>query len=151
MDETYAESPQSAEDIVHALAGLFDYNYYEDRGYAEEDGEEMDMSSYPDVLQRLVACKDEIMSNLKHFRFVNGNSGWQGDDDSRYNEDWYTPEALEDVKASIAAEKDCEIDEITEEDFCDYVGDKISIEEEVFEYNGDTKEVTKYRTTELEG
>ena len=151
MDEIYAESPQSAEDIVNALAGLFDYDYYEECGYAEEDDEEMDLSSYSEIVQRLVACKDEIMANLKHFRFVNGNSGWQGDDDSRYNEDWYEPDALENVKAEIAAEKGCEIDEITQDDFYDYVGDKVSIEEEVFEYNGETKEVTQYRTTELEG
>jgi hypothetical protein len=151
MDEAYAELPNSPKDIVNAIAGLFDYNFMEDMGYAEEDGEEMDMSQYSEAIQRLVECKDEIMANLKYFKMSCGNQGWQGDDDSRYNEDWYEPEALEDVKASIAAEKDCEIDEITEEDFCEYVGDKISIEEEVFEYDGDTKEVTKYRTTELEG
>ena len=43
------------------------------------------------------------------------------------------------------------VDEITDDDFCEYVGDKVSIEENVYQYDGSSKEVTRYRTTELEG
>lgn len=148
-DEAYSEIPSSPEDIVTVLASLFDWNFYDDYYYAVEDGEEPDMSQFSEITQRLVAAKDDIMANIKSFQIVNGESGWQGDSDCRYNEDWYEPDALEAVKAEIAAEKDCEIDDITEEDFCEYVGDRTSIEENVFKYDGVTKKVTQYRTTEL--
>lgn len=151
VDEAYSEIPSGPEDIVTVLASLFDWNFYDDYYYAVEDGEEPDMSQFPDIVQRLVAAKEEIMANIKSFQITNGESGWQGDSECRYNEDWYEPEALEAVKAEIAAEKGCEIDEITEDDFCEYVGDKISIEENIFKYDGETKEVTIRRTTELEG
>lgn len=151
MDEAYAEKPSKPEEIVHILASLFDYNYYDEYSYACDDGEELDMSQFSEIVQRLVACKDEIMENLKRFKLVCGESGWQGDSECRYDEDWYTPDALEQVKNDIAEELGKSVDEITNEDFCEYVGDKISIEEDIYEYDGETKEITNTRTTELEG
>ena len=149
VNEMSGDQPQKPEDIVHVIAGLFHWNYYEDYCYAQEDGEELDMSDYPEIIQRLVECKDEIMANLKSFKVTNGNQGWQGDDESRYDPDWYEAETLEAIKAEIAAEKGIEIDEITGEDFCEYVSDKVSTEEDICEYNVETKEFTHSRTTEL--
>ena len=149
VDEAYGEHPQEPDDIVHAIAGLFSWNYYEEYGYSKEDDEEMDMSEYPEIIQRLVACKDEIMANLKAFKMSCGNQGWQGDDESRYDEGWYEPDTLEEVKEAIASEKGISIDEITSEDFCDYVSDKISSEEDICEYDVETKTFTHSRTTEL--
>lgn len=149
VDEMSADHPQTPEDIVHAIAGLFAWNYYEDYGYAQEDGEELDLSDYPAIIQRLVECKDEIMANLKAFKMSCGSQGWQGDDESRYEESWYTPEHLEEVKAAIADEKGIEIDEVTNDDFCEYVADMTSTEEDICEYNPETKEFTYRRTTEL--
>lgn len=152
IDEYYADAPNKPEDIVHVIAALFDYSYYEEYGYAEDDEDyDLNMEEFSPITQRLVESKDEIMKNLEYFKLMIGNSGWQGDDDSRFNENWYTEEALAEVKAAIAAEKDCEIDEITDEDFADYVCDKISIEEDVYEYTAETKELKNYRTTELDG
>jgi hypothetical protein len=152
MDEAYSETPSDPGDIVTVLASLFDWNFYDDYCYAQEDGEEPDMSQFSEITQRLVAAKDEIMANIKSFQITNGESGWQGDSDCRYNEDWYEPEALADIQSDIMEKHGYSCaDDITDEDFCDYVGDKISIEENVFKYNGVTKEVTKYRITELEG
>ena len=107
------------------------------------------MSEYSELVQRLIECKDEIMANLKAFKMSNGGQGWQGDDDSRYNQDWWEADTLESIKVSIAVEKDCEIDEVTDEDFDEYVGDKVSSEEDIYEYNPETKEFTHTRTTEL--
>lgn len=151
MDEAYTESPSEPEDIVHVLASLFDYNYYDDYCYAKEDGEEPDLSGFSEITQRLVAAKDEIMANIKSFQITNGESGWQGDSECRYDEDWYEKDALEDIKETIADELGKSVEDITDDDFCNYVGDKISIEENVFIYDGATKEVTTYRTTELDG
>lgn len=149
IDDASAECPSTPEDIVHAIAGIFSWNYYEDYMCAQDDEEELDMSDYSEIIQRLIACKDEIMANLKAFKMSNGGQGWQGDDDSRYNQDWWEEDTLENIKAAIAVEKDCAIDEITDEDFDEYVGDKISSEEDICEYNPETKEFTHTRTTEL--
>lgn len=151
LDEAWVEDPNEPKDILTAIASLFDYNFAEEAGYAEEDEEELDMTQFSEITQRLFACKDEILANLRSFRLVNGNSGWQGDDESRYDEGWYEEDTLEEVKAAIAVENNVEVDEITPEMFCDYVGDKISIEESVFEYDSETKEIKHSRTTELEG
>lgn len=149
MDDASAECPETPEDIVHAIAGMFSWNYYEDYQYSKEDEEELDMSEYSELVQRLIECKDEIMANLKAFKMSNGGQGWQGDDDSRYNQDWWEADTLESIKVSIAVEKNCEIDEVTDEDFDEYVGDKVSSEEDIYEYNPETKEFTHTRTTEL--
>ena len=149
IDDGYGEHPQEPDDIVHAIAGLFSWNYYEEYGYSREDGEEMDLSEYPEIIQRLVACKDEIMANLKAFKMSCGNQGWQGDDESRYDEGWYEPDALEEVKEAIASEKGISVDEITGEDFCEYVSDKISSEEDICEYDVENKTFIHSRTTEL--
>ena len=151
MDEAYAETPSEPEDIVPILANLFDWNFYEDYCYAQEDGEEPDMSQFSEIVQRLVAAKDEIMANIKSFKIVNGESGWQGDSECRYDEGWYEEDALEELKEEIAESLGKTVEELTDDDFCEYVGDKVSIEENVFEYDGVTKKVTQYRTTELEG
>lgn len=149
VDDMSGDHPQTPDDIVHVIAGLFSWNYFEEYGYAQEDGEELDMSEYPEIVQRLVECKDEIMANLKAFKISIGNQGWQGDDDSRYEQDWWTEEALADIKANIAVEKGIEIDEVTNEDFCEYVSDKVSTEEDICEYDPETQEFTCKRTTEL--
>ena len=151
MDEAYAETPTEPSDIVPVLASLFDWNFFEDYCYAQEDDEEPEMSQFSEITQRLIAAKDEIMANIKSFKIINGESGWQGDSDCRYEEGWYEEDALADVKEMIAENLGKTVDEITADDFCEYVGDKISIEENIFEYNGETKEITRRRTTELEG
>ena len=145
LDEAYADLPSNPKDIVHALAGLFDWRYSND--YCED--EELDMSKYSDIAQRLVACKDEIMANLKAFKMVSGEQGWQGDSESRYYEDWWEADALQDIKEAIAENKGIEVDEVTNEDFCEYVSDQVSSEENICEYNPETKQFTYSRTTEL--
>lgn len=150
LDEAYVDSPNEPEDILKSICSLFDYNFAEEYDYAQEDGEELDMSQFSEIVQRLMACKDEIMANLKYFKMVNGDSGWQGDSDSRYNEDWYEEDTLAEVKAAIASENNVEVDEITEEMFCDYVGDKISVEEHTVEYDASTKQFIHSRSTQLD-
>lgn len=150
MDEAYAEHPGSPEEIVPVLASLFDWNFFEEYCYAEEDDEEQDMSGFSEITQKLMEEKDSILANLKSFKLTCGESGWQGDSDCRYEEGWYEDDDLIYVKEQIAEELGKSVDEITDEDFNEYVGDKISIEENVFSYDGETKEFTKSRSTTLE-
>ena len=150
LDEAYADAPNEPEDILKAICSLFDYNFAEEYDCAQDDEEELDMSQFSEVVQRIMACKDEIMANLKYFKMVNGDSGWQGDSDVRYNEDWYEEDTLAEVKAAIASENNVTVDEITDEMFCEYVGDKISVEECIVEYDASTKKFTHSRSTQLD-
>ena len=149
LEEGYSEEPRDKNDIIPILAGLFDYRYYEEYCYALEDGKDVDMSQFNEVVRRLMASKDEIMANLKRFKIINGHSGWQGDDDTRFDEDWYEEDTLRQIKEEICAEKGCEMDDITSEDFCEYVCNKMNTEESVYEYDGKTGKETRFRTTEI--
>ena len=147
--DTDTDFPQKPEDIAHVMAGLFGYGYYDDWCCAQEDGEDVDLDDYSPIVRAIVESKDEILANLKEFRLTSGSQGWQGDDESRFDEGWYTPELLASIKAEIAAEKGCEIDEITAEDFCEHVCDRISSEEHICTYNPETREFTETREVEL--
>ena len=70
VDDMSGDHPQTPDDIVHVIAGLFSWNYFEEYGYAQEDGEELDMSEYPEIVQRLVECKDEILDKIKNLKYV---------------------------------------------------------------------------------
>lgn len=149
LEEGYADEPRSKNDIIPILAGLFDYCCYEEYCYAVEDGKELDVSKFNEVVRRLMSSKDEIMANLKRFKIINGHSGWQGDDDTRFEEDWYEEDTLQEIKEAIAKEKGCSVEDITSDDFCEYVCDKMNTEECVYEYDGETGKETRFRTTEI--
>lgn len=150
IDDAYTDLPDKPEDFVPILANLFDYNFYEDYCYAMADGKLPNMEQYSKFTQRLIAAKDEIMANLKSFTVASGESGWGGDSDCRYEEDWYEPTHLEEVKAEIAENLGKEVDDIAEEEFCEYVGDKISTSTIICKYDGETKKITTSRTTDLQ-
>lgn len=150
LEETYRYIPENIEEIIDCLAGLLDYNYSNDWEYQYEDDEPLDPSKYPEYIQKLLAQKQEAITSIEFIKAVQGSSGWQGDDESRYDESWYEPDTLETVQSIIMEKHDYNApSQITDEDFSDYVGDKISIEENIFEFR-DGK-ITKYRTTELQG
>lgn len=116
----------------------------------DEDDESLDPSKYPEYIQKLLAQKQEAITSIEFIKAVQGSSGWQGDDESRYDESWYEPDTLEAVQSMIMEKNDYDDPaQIRDEDFSDYVGDKISIEENIFEFR-DGK-ITKYRTTKLQG
>ena len=150
VDEAYTDLPDKPEDFVPILANLFDEGFYEEYCDSLEYDDQLDMSQYSAITQRLIAVKDEIMANLKNFTVASGESGWGGDSDCRYEESWYEPNHLKDVKAEIAESLGKEVDEITEDEFCKYVGDKISTETDICKYDGETKKMTTIRTTDLQ-
>ena len=70
MDEAYSEIPNEPGDIVAVLASIFDWNFYDEYCYAEEDGEEPDMSQFSEITQKLIEAKDEIMANINSVFFI---------------------------------------------------------------------------------
>ncbi len=152
-DEGYCETPNDLRGILDVLAGFLDYHYARDIEYLEGDErDEMDFSKYSQSVQKLMAQKDEVLDSIEHAEIVNGDQGWQGDSDCRFYEDWYEADALQDIKEAIMENLGYSSeDEITDEDFADYVCDKISIEEIKVCYDKASGQFTTSRTTELEG
>ncbi len=153
QEEGYCELPSTVEGILECLAKAIDDQYAYD--CYEEDADEAtekDYSAYSKPLQKLMENREAVLESIEEAKVVDGEQGWQGDSECRYNEEWYESDTLAEVQADIMDEHGySSVDEITDEDFCDYVGDKVSIEENVVLYDRAKNEFLKYRTTELEG
>lgn len=150
LDEVCCDNPSSLENAIYVIAGLFDYEFYDDYLGAGEDGS-IDLSNYPEVVRRIIEEKEEILKNLKKLEIRNGLSGWQGDDLSRYDRDWYEKEDLACIDERIMAELGYDSpDEITEEDFNEYVSDKVSTDEYVTMFNVQDGTFKTYRSTSVE-
>ena len=140
--ESYSELPDSVEELVSILINFLDYNLDEEDVEVEEDS---------GVMTRLAAevakNKDKIIADIESATWSCGNEGWGGDDDTRYYEDSYDEETLQGIKETIAANLNKEVDDVDEDDFADYVGDQVSVEEDTFHYNkatGETKVTHSY-------
>jgi hypothetical protein len=152
VEEGYIELPSSKEDIVTALASAFysDYYEFEEEDYEEEFDEDDDFSG-ASIAKEILDNKESIMETMKEIEILYGDTGWQGDSDARYYQDNYDQETLDNIYAEIAAEKGCEVDEVDDDDFGDYVSDKISIEENRFKYNKETDKCEISHSFYLEG
>ena len=153
MEEGYIELPSSKEDIVTALASAFysDYYEFEEEDYEEEFDEDDDDFSGASIAKEILDNKESIMETMKEIEILYGDTGWQGDSDARYYQDNYDQDTLDNIYAEIAAEKGCEVDEVDDDDFGDYVSDKISIEENRFKYDKETDKCEFSHSFYLEG
>lgn len=134
--ESYSELPDSVEELVSILINFLDYNFDEEDVEAEEDS---------GVMTRLAAevakNKDKIIADIESATWSCGNEGWGGDDDTRYYESSYDEETLQEMKETIAENLNKAVEDVDDEDFADYVGDQISVEEDTFNYNKATGEI----------
>jgi len=135
--ESYSELPGSIEELVSILINFLDYELDSEEPEAEEDS---------GVMTRLAAevakNKDKIVEDIESATWSCGNEGWGGDDDTRYYESSYDEETLQDMKETIAENSNKSVEDVDDEDFADYVGDQISVDENTFNYNkatGETK------------
>lgn len=102
------------------------------------------------MLKEIVKNKRKLIEATTYAEFSCSDYGWQGDSESRYDESNYDEDTLNEIYKTIAEEQNKSIDEITYYDFCDYVADKTSIEEDTFRYTRDTGEVEKGHSFTLE-
>ena len=152
MEEGYIEFPSSKEEIVVALASAFysDYYEFEEEDY-EEDFDEDDDYSGAVIAKEILDNKESIMEAMEEIEIFYGDTGWQGDSDARYYQDNYDQDTLDEIYAEIAAEKGCEIDEVDDDDFDDYVSDKNSNDESRFRYDKKTDKCETSHSFYLEG
>lgn len=140
-NEAYSDLPDNVQEMVDILIRLLDYHLDPENPEVNEDN----------VMSRLagevLSVKDKITEDITSASWTCGNEGWGGDDDTRYYEDSYDEETLQEMKETIAANLNKEVDDVDEDDFADYVGDQVSIEEDTFYYNkttGETKVTHSY-------
>ena len=156
-DESYGDVPSDKEHILHSILSLFDSSLYWD----EEDYDEEYLEDHPEddyfnkesdnlLINDLKRNRKEIMDAMDKIRIEAGSQGWQGDDDTRFYEESYTEEGLQEVMETIAEELGCDVSEVTHDDFCEYVADKMSVDETVFEWDKETDKVTYYHDYYLE-
>lgn len=131
IDEGYADVPYLKKQIVKCVAEIFDM--------------------FNDEISEEIRNKEkEILADLKEFKMETGDVGWQGDSDSRFYPENYSKKRLKGYYKAIAEEKGCSVKEVTEDDFCEYVSDKISVDERVAVYNHETGKISVKKDFYLE-
>ena len=144
-DESYGDVPSDKEHILHSILSLFDSSLYWD----EEDYDEEYLEDHPEddyfnkesdnlLINDLKRNRKEIMDAMDKIRIEAGSQGWQGDDDTRFYEESYTEEGFQELMETIAEELGCDVSEVTNDDFCEYVADKMSTDETIFEWDKET-------------
>ena len=113
----------------------------------ESDNKKVDLSEYEkeDTVLRHKMAKEifekrnEIMEDMQFAEIVTGDVGWGGDDDSRYYEDSYDSDTLQEIREAIAERNNIAIEDITDDMFSDYVGDFMSVREDTYTFKRSEK------------
>lgn len=148
IDEGYINVPSSLQDVPEAIVTLImgceecDVEEYTDNPPAE--------GTLAYVAWRIMQLADEIIADVEDVDITLADVGWQGDSDSRYDQSNYSEEELAEVYAAIAKKKGCGISDVTEEDFYDYVADKVSTLSTTYQFIRAAKTETVFQTMELE-
>ena len=144
FDEQYAEIPSSKETIINGLLSAFGAEFYTEDEYETED--ELleaicDYTQFPDLVTEIYKEREKILEDLEDMEMISGDVGWQGDSESRYDIDNYDEDTLRMYYEEIAEENGCDVEDVTEEDFCEWVSDKVSTEENRFYYSKKNDEI----------
>jgi hypothetical protein len=144
MEEGYCDIPTKLNEVVRCLATLFSHDVDEDEETGEliiEDYQDDDEDNfYRNIAKDIIKNKEAIEEDLVSVSWEYDDVGYGGDSDLRYYEDQYSKERLTEIKEEIASEKGISVEDVTEEDFSDYVGDKTSHDTENFKYDKETGE-----------
>ena len=127
-DETirYEEECSSIERIFD-LDGVINQIAYvispriEDTDYDCANGNALDK-----VAHKIVENKDKLVESTELVEVIESHYGYGGEDDSRYEKSHYTPEQLNDIYNEIAQKKSILADDVSDEDFSEYVASKSS-------------------------
>ena len=155
IEEPYTNLPENKKELIHFLisaiteTSLYAYEYEELDEYANIILKKL---GDKELAKSLFKDRKAIMEAMKHIEITKTTYGWEGDDDTRFDEESYDKKTLKKIYKEIAKEYDVDVEEIDEEMFSDYVADKSSVEEITYSYDKATgKEKTKreYRLEEL--
>lgn len=126
-------------DVPESLKGFVE-SFIEFIEETSENYEYEEVSEVIELVEKLKDWKEELVELLKNGK-VNWefkDCGWGGDDTSRYDKNTYSEEWLNEVYDAILSEhKELKCyEDITDEIFYNYVGNKSSNEEHTFNYDG---------------
>lgn len=147
IEEGWVELPEKNNEIIEVLIKLLSQSIYFDE---YESDEEIFAALSEDLAKEIFKNKKEIMDNMERLEINNQNVGWQGDDDSRFEEENYSKKYLKKLYKQIAEEFDCDVEDVDEELFCEFVADKMSIEEDTIIYEKETGKLKKTHNFHLE-
>jgi hypothetical protein len=131
-DEYYVDIPNCKRDIVSSIHELFSY-------------------VNNDISEEILANKNNILNDITQFEMTVEETGWDGDSDERFYPEMYPKKKLKEYYEDIAKELECSVEDVTEEDFSEYVSDKISVHSNRVVYNHKTGKVKVTEDFYLEG
>jgi hypothetical protein len=134
LPDAYVELPYTLESAITLLLAVLSNNpelLEEDIEYNAEDDETDRVAMNQDIADN----RQKILDDMQACEVSCDDMGWQGDSEARYDESNYSEEYLKEIYEKIAEENKCSVDEVTDEMFCEYVGDKVSHEVSSFTYS----------------
>lgn len=152
--------PENVRDAINTFIELF-YTWGEEPLYiekGEKKNREVDLSEYEKedtplrkkLAKEIFVNRKEILKDIQFAEVITGDYGWGGDDDTRYYEDSYDNKTLKQIYKDIAKRLNTSVDDVTEDDFADYVGDKQSVDTTIFTFtrkNGKGRKKIKHTYT----
>ena len=152
MDEAYYDNDvDTMLDVLNAFISMFIPYGDKELKISSDDSanERVDLSEFENastgkkLIAEIFKARKEILTDINFAELSLGYCGWGGDSESRYYEDSYSQDRLDEIYEEIAEENNCSVEEITEDDFSDYVNDKVSVEETVYTFVKKDGKVTK--------
>ena len=129
VEEGYAEMPHNLTELVQCLLSIMT-NYDE---WTPEDGEADEESL--EYLGYLLRSQDKDIQNATQSLHISYQSyGWDGDDESRYDDNMYSAAELELYRAQCAQENGCKPEEVDEDMWNAFVANKTSIHTEEYAF-----------------
>jgi len=159
--EDYIEPPEKISEIVNAIAQLFCYEVYIPGIYEDEDEDEEAREEFEEILEddeygvsaivakEIIDNKEAIEADLASFHGEFFDYSYGGDSDALYYRDNYDEEYLKTILEAIAKEYDCDIDDIGDSEFINYVGRFIGEDKIEVDYSKETGKIESVRTFRL--
>ena len=133
--------PENLKELMYCLVSVFEPDVVEEFLVGTlklQDISDLEKNQRKQIAQEIINNKDNILKDLKSVDWSWEEQGSGGDNDDRYNPDNYSDERLSKLYEDIANELGTTVDDVTEEDFEEYVDCMASYRKENFEYNIET-------------
>lgn len=148
LEEGYASVPHSLEDLVECLIEVISgWDEFDPDDYEDEEPEAGTMHA---LAYQMHKRAQEIKDATENVRFTFADMGWQGDSDTRYYQENYSEEELAEYMEECADDNGVAVEDVDEEMWNLWVGNKVSTQEETFIYNRATGQASRTTSMTLE-
>ena len=143
LEDGFDIVPENLRELMYCLVSVFETDIAEEFLIGTlklKDLSDLGNNPRKQIAQEIIDNKENILADLQTVDWSSEEQGSGGDNDDRYNPDNYPEERLQQLYKDIAKELDTDIDDISEDDFEEYVDCMASYRKENFEYNKTTGE-----------